>query len=144
MGTTIALRIASILSLLTAAGHTLGGSSSWSPLGENNTLRNMQSFHMDVFGVSRTYYDFYMGFGHSISIYMLLQAVVLWLLASLAKRDITSVRPFIATFTLASLALATVSWIFIFAIPAACFASVTVCLMFSYVLALKSRAPAPR
>jgi len=94
MGTTIALRIASILSLLTGAGHTLGGRSPCSPVGENDTLRDMQSFHMDVFGVSRTYYDFFMGFGNSISIYMPLQAVVLWLLADLAKRDRKSARPF--------------------------------------------------
>ncbi len=59
MGTTIALRIASVLSLLIAAGHTLGGRSSWSPVGENDTLRAMRSFHMDVFGVSRTYHDFF-------------------------------------------------------------------------------------
>ena len=126
------------MSLLTAGGHTLGGRSSWSPPGVNDTLRDMQSYHMDVFGVSRTYYDFFMGFGHSISIYMLLQAVVLWLLASLAKRDLKSVRPFIAAFLLASFALVLVSWIFIFPIPAACFAMVTVCLMISYGLALKS------
>ena len=141
MGTTIALRIASILSLLTAAGHTLGGRSSWSPAGENDTLRNMQSFHMDVFGVSRTYYDFFMGFGHSISIYMLLQAVVLWLLAGLAKRDLMSTRPFIVAFLVASFALVLISWIFIFPIPAICFALVTACLIVSYVLAARSHSP---
>jgi hypothetical protein len=141
MGTIIALKIASILSLLTAAGHTLGGLSSWSPAGANDTLRDMQSFHMDVFGVSRTYYDFFMGFGHSISIYMLLQAVLLWLLAGLAKRDLRSARPFIAAFLVASFALALVSWIFIFAIPAACFALVTACLAVSYVLSLRSQRP---
>ena len=134
----IALRIASILSLLTAAGHTLGGRSSWSPAGENDTLRDMRSFHMDVFGVSRTYHDFYIGFGYSLSIYLLLQAVLLWLLASLAKRDLESVRPFIAAFLFASVALVIVSWIFIFPVPAAFSASVTVCLAVAYVLALKS------
>jgi hypothetical protein len=93
---------------------------------------------MDVFGVSRTYHDFYIGFGYSLSIYLLLQAVLLWLLASLAKRDLASVRPFIAAFLFASVALVIVSWIFIFPVPAAFSASVTVCLAVSYVLALKS------
>jgi hypothetical protein len=138
MGTTIALRIASILSLLTAAGHTLGGRSSWSPVGENDTLRDMRSFHMQVFGVSRTYHDFFMGFGLSLSIYLLLQAVVLWLLASLAKRDPKIVRPFIAAFLLASVALVLVSWMFIFPVPAAFSASVTVCLLVAYIQAQKS------
>jgi hypothetical protein len=138
VGTTIALRIAAILSLITAAGHTLGARSSWSPAGENDTLRNMRSFHMDVFGVSRTYHDFFMGFGLSLSIYLLLQTVLLWLIASLAKRDLASARPFIAVFLLASVALVCVSWVFIFPVPAAFSASVTVCLIVSYVLALKS------
>jgi hypothetical protein len=138
MGATIALRIASVLSLITAAGHTLGGRSSWSPVGENDTLRNMRSFHMDVFGVSRTYHDFFVGFGYSLSIYLLLQAVMLWLLASLAKREIGSARPFIAAFLAASIALVIVSWIFIFPVPAAFSASVTVCLIVSYVLALRA------
>jgi hypothetical protein len=50
---------------------------------------------------------------------MLLQAVVLWLLAGLAKRDLGSVRPFIMAFLLASVALVIVRWTFIFPIPAA-------------------------
>ena len=141
MGTTLALRIASILSLLTAAGHTLGGRSSWSPVGENDTLRDMRSFHMNVFGVSRTYHDFFMGFGYSLSIYMLLQAVALWLLASLAKRDLATARPCIVVFLLASVGLVLVSWIFIFPVPAAFSALVTICLVVSYVLALKSDHP---
>ena len=141
MGTTIALRIASVLSLLTAAGHTLGGRSSWSPVGENDTLRAMRSFHMDVFGASRTYHDFFLGFGYSLSIYLLLQAVLLWLLASLAKRDLKSARPFIGAFLLASAALVIVSWVFIFPVPAAFSASVTICLIVSYALALKSHGP---
>ncbi len=142
MGTTIALRIASILSLLTAVGHTLGGRSSWSPVGENDTLRDMRSFHMNVFGADRTYHDFYMGFGHSLSIYLLLQAVLLWLLASLAKRDLAAARPFMAAFLAASIGLALVSWMFIFLVPTLCSASVAICLIIACVLALKTPRPA--
>lgn len=71
----------------------------------------MRSFHMHVFGVSRTYHDFFIGFGYSLSIYMLLQAVLLWLL---------------------------VSWMFVFPVPTAFFAAVAICLLVSYVQALKS------
>jgi hypothetical protein len=85
MSLTIVLRIAAVISLLFAAGHTYGGRSSWSPIGETDTLRAMREFHMVISGVSRTYHDFYVGFSYSLSVFMLLQAVFLWLLADLGK-----------------------------------------------------------
>ena len=39
--TTLFLRIASIISLLFATGHTLGGLKKWSPMGDNEVLRAM-------------------------------------------------------------------------------------------------------
>ena len=76
MTTARLLRIASVISLLFAAGHTLGGSDAWSPLGETEVLKSMRSFRFDVFGVSRTYLDFYLGFGFTLSVYLLLQAIL--------------------------------------------------------------------
>ena len=128
MNSTLFLRIASIVSLLFAAGHTMGGTQSWSPPGETEVLRAMRSFRFDAEGVSRSYYDFYLGFGFTISVYMLLQAVLLWQLATIARSEPLRVRPLIASFFLASLASAFVSWKFIFAIPVVFSALVAACL----------------
>jgi hypothetical protein len=76
MKPSLLLRIASILTLLITAGHTLGGLSFWSPVGETETLRAMRSFHFDAMGASRTYLNFYLGFGFIISVVQFLQAVV--------------------------------------------------------------------
>jgi hypothetical protein len=38
----------------------------------------MKSHHFDAMGFSRTYWDFYYGFGLVISGYLLVQAVMLW------------------------------------------------------------------
>jgi len=122
------LRIASIITLLFSAGHTMGGMESWSPQGDTAVLRTMKSFRFDAMGVSRTYWDFYLGFGLFISVFLLLQAVLLWQLAAIAKADPVRVRPLIASFFLASVACALPAWKFIFAAPVIFSLAITACL----------------
>jgi hypothetical protein len=117
MRTTLLLRIASVISLLLAAGHTLGGSDSWSPVGESEVLKAMRTFRFEILGVSRTYLDFYLGFGFTLSVYFLLQAILLWQLAAIARTEPLKVRPMIASFALASLASGLLSLRFIFPVP---------------------------
>jgi hypothetical protein len=114
----ILLRITSIISLLFAVLHTLGGADSWSPVGETDVLRAMRSYHFNAGGVSRTYLDFYLGLGFSVGVFLLLQAVLLWQLAALAKVDSMRIRPMVVSFIVASLACAFLSWKFIFVVPA--------------------------
>ena len=128
MKPSLLLRISSILALLFAAGHTSGGLSLWSPAGETEVLGAMRSFHFDAAGVSRTYLDFYLGFGFITGIYLLLQAVVFWQLASIAKADAFRVRPVIGSFLLANVVSAFLSWRFIFWVPVVSFAVVATCL----------------
>jgi hypothetical protein len=118
MTTGLLLRIGSVISLLFAAGHTLGGRKEWSPMGETEVLQAMRSTRFEAFGVSRTYLDFYLGFGYSLSVTLLLQAVVLWQLAGIARTDPGVVRPIAAAFAIASLASAILAWRFIFPLPA--------------------------
>ena len=118
MRTTLLLRIASVVSLLFAAGHTLGARKDWSPMGETDVLEAMRTHRFDTFGVSRTYLDFYRGFGFSLTVTLLLQAVLLWQLASLARTEPRRVSPMIASFVLASLASTVIAWTLILPQPA--------------------------
>ncbi len=77
MKPSVVLRITSLITLILAVGHYLGGVDSWSPVGETEVLKTMQSFRFDTGGMSRTYFDFYLGFGFILSVYLLLQAVLL-------------------------------------------------------------------
>jgi hypothetical protein len=112
------MRIASILSFVFAAGHSFGGAQSWSPVGETEVLRAMRSFRFDAEGFSRTYWDFYVGFGLIISVYLIVQAIVLWQIAALSKTQPVLVRPIAIVFIAANLASALLSWAFLFATPA--------------------------
>ena len=135
MKTTLVLRIAAVIMFLFAAGHSLGGRGSWSPAGETDVLRAMRSVSFQIGGVSRTYLDFYKGFGWSLSVFMLMQAVLLWQIATMAKTDPLRVRPLIATFFVAALATAAVSWMLIFPMPVIFYAIIAACLAVAYMMA---------
>jgi len=127
------LRISAMVSLLFAAGHTVGGRSSWSPVGENELLMSMRTVHFHFQGVSRSFLDFYRGFGYSLSVFLTLQAVVLWQLAGVAKTQPQTVRPLVASFAIASVIGAVITWMFIFPIPAMFSALLTACLAIAFV-----------
>jgi hypothetical protein len=127
-GTAICLRIASVLSLLFAAGHTLGGKNSWSPMGETEVLRAMGAYAFRTQGVVRTYLDFYLGFGFILGVYLLLQAIVLWQIAGLAKPASSGIRPLLVSFLGANLLNAWLAGKFIFAIPVAFSLAIGACL----------------
>jgi hypothetical protein len=99
------LRFAAIFSFLYFLGHSAGFP--WTPatgLGTETVVRGMRSVRFDVLGSSRTYWDFYQGFGLTVSVLQLLGSVVLWLLAGLAASAPRQVRPFVLAFFVASLA----------------------------------------
>ena len=118
MTTTLWLRISAAIALLFAAGHTLGGLKYWSPMGDNPVLQSMRSVRFDTMGANRSYFDFFMGFGHSISVLQVMEAVLLWQLATLARSNALSVRPMIAVIGLATAACGVIAWRFIFPVPA--------------------------
>ena len=118
MTTTLLLRIASVISLLFAAGHSAGGLQKWSPNDHNDVLTAMTDVRFDMMGASRSYLDLYLGLGWSVSVYLLLQAVLLWQMASLARTNAAQLRPMIAAFVLATAASGLIAYFYIFAVPA--------------------------
>jgi hypothetical protein len=104
-------------------------------------LSAMRSFHFDAAGVSRSYLDFYLGFGFLDSIYHLMQAVVLWQLASMARFDPIRVRPLVGSFFVASVAAAFVCWKFIFLVPVVSFVAIAICLGLAFHAAGKTKGP---
>jgi hypothetical protein len=114
--------------MLLAAGHTLGGRKAWSPQGENPVLQAMRTERFQVVGVSRTYLDFYLGFGFTLSVFLVLQAILLWQLATIAKTAPLQVRGMVTALAVASLASTLLSWRFLFAVPTAFTLVITVLL----------------
>jgi hypothetical protein len=114
----IYLRIASILTLIHAILHTIGGVfGKPDPGAATMVVATMRAYRFPVFGVLRSYSDFYLGLGLGITIFLTVEAVVFWLLSSLAKSDASQLRPILAVFFLGYVAFAVNSLMFFFYLP---------------------------
>jgi len=115
----ILLRAASLLSLVHALLHHFGGMSQPPShgLGEVAVQAAMKSFHMDLMGSQRSYWDFYYGFGLFITVSLTVLAVVLWQLATLAKASPSQAKPIVASLSICFLAYSMVSCKYIFIAP---------------------------
>jgi hypothetical protein len=114
------LRIASVLTFLHCIGHTIGGVVGVdAPAGtaEGAVVEVMKSKHFEVMGASRSYWDFFFGFGLIITVTLLIQSVLFWQLAGLAKIDAARIRPIIAGLFFANIAYGILAWRFFFAPP---------------------------
>jgi len=118
MRTVLFLRIAAVLTLIHAALHTVGGVFGGAAPGEQQAVvDNMKAHVFPVMGVMRSYWDFHMGMGLVVSVFLTVEAVVFWQLGSLAKTDALKLRPILATFLIGYLGVALVSYRYFFAAP---------------------------
>jgi hypothetical protein len=113
----IFLRIASILTLIHSILHTVGGVFGEPSPGTATMVAATMRLRFPVFGVMRSYADFYQGMGLGITIALTMDAAILWLLASLAKTDAPRLRPILAVLCGGYLALALNSYTFFFSGP---------------------------
>jgi len=68
MKASVLYRIAAVLLLLFAAGHTLGFRQSDPAWGVDTLLGSLRSIHFDVLGFRRTFWDFFVGAGFSVGV----------------------------------------------------------------------------
>jgi hypothetical protein len=136
MKTSTLLKIAAVLMFLYFAGHTAGAP--WTPgeaAADIAVVDTMKSNHFPVIGMSRSYWDFYFGFGLIISVMQLFQAVLLWQLGILAKTDAARLRPIIAVFCLSLIVNGILSWMYFFPIPVVMAVLIAICLALAFVSA---------
>ena len=123
------LRIASVLSIFNCAGHTTGVfSAPKHGAAEIAVVETMKSYHLDVMGSMRSYWDFLFGYGLSVTITLLVQAILFWQLATLAKRSPACVRPIAGLFFLNCIGIAIISWKYFFIGPAVSQLLIAACL----------------
>jgi hypothetical protein len=123
------LRIASVLTLIHAILHTVGGVFGKPAPGVATSVAAIMRSRFPVFGVMRSYSDFYLGLGLGISVFLTVDAIAFWILASMAKSDATRLRPLLGIFTLGYLAMAVNSYLFFFAAPVIVESLIAVCLV---------------
>jgi hypothetical protein len=122
-------RIAFVLLLLFAAGHTLGFRQNNPQWGADAVLALMRSVHFDAQGFSRTYWDFFSAFGYFFSVFLLFAAVLAWLLGGLPAETLARVRSIAWALAISFVAVTALSFRFAFTIPVVFSTLVTVCLI---------------
>jgi hypothetical protein len=122
------LRIASVLTFIHAALHTIGGVFGQTPPVVQQVVAAMKANEFVAMGVTRTLWDFHMGLGLAVSVFLTVEAVVFWQLGSLAKTDALQLRPILATFLLGYLGVAIVSYKYFFAGPVVTEVLIALCL----------------
>jgi hypothetical protein len=121
-------RIAAVLLLLFAAGHTLGFRQSDPAWGVDALLASMRSIHFDVQGFNRSYWDLFQAAGFSVGVFYLFAAILAWQLGGLPAASLALMRGTLGAFALCFAAITVVSWRFLFILPIAFSIVITICL----------------
>jgi hypothetical protein len=121
-------RVAAVLLLFFAVGHTLGFRQTDPAWGIETLLGSMRSIHFDVQGSSRTYWDLFVAAGFSVGVFYLFAAVLAWQLGGLPAETLAAMRVTAWALALCFAAITVVSCRFLFMVPIVFSLVITVCL----------------
>jgi hypothetical protein len=122
-------RIASVLLLLFAAGHTFGFRQNNPEWGADAVLAMMRSVHFDAQGFTRTYWDFFSAFGLFFTVFLLFAAVLAWQLSRLTAETLARVRNMAWALAICFVAITALTWSYAFTTPLVFSTLITVCLI---------------
>ena len=131
-------RIAAVLLVLFAIGHTLGFRQNNPEWGASSVISAMQTTRFDAQGFNRTYWDFFSAFGLFFSVFLLFAAVLAWQLGSVRAEDFGVFMRSTAWVLAISFAVITaLSFRYAFTTPIVFSAVITVCLIVAAWLSAK-------
>lgn len=140
MKATMWLRIASVLTLIHAVLHTVGGVFGKTPPGPASVaVAAMQANHFVFMGATRTFWDFHIGMGLAVTVFLTVEGIVFWLLGGVVKTDGPRLRPVLAVFAVGYLAFAAVSVAYFFTFAAVMEVCIAACLGMAWVMAGQTR-----
>src|SRR5437868_14838312 len=128
MKASVFYRIAAVLLVLFAVGHTVGFRQSDPNWGVDALLGSMRSIHFDAQGFTRTYWHFFTAFGLFFSVFLVFAAVLAWLLGGLPPETLARVRSIAWALAICFVAVTALSWRYAFTTPIVFSIVITLCL----------------
>ena len=122
-------RIAAVLLLLFAVGHTLGFRQSDPAWGVDALLGSMRSIHFDVQGFNRSYWELFEAAGFSVGAFYVFAAILAWQLGGLPSTSVALMRATGWAFALCFAVITFISWRYLFILPIGFSAAITLCLI---------------
>jgi hypothetical protein len=132
-------RIAAILLALFAAGHTIGFRKTDPRWGVDALLAMMKGVHFDAQGFSRSYWDFYVGFGLFVSLLLAFAALVAWQLARLPDETLRAMPLLRWSLPICFAAQTWLAWKYFFIAPIVFSIAITGCFVLGAWLPRNSR-----
>jgi hypothetical protein len=129
LSSSILYRIASVLLLLFAAGHTLGFGATKPEWGVDALISSMRTIHFDVQGFSRSYWDLFVGFGLFVTVFLLFAAVLAWQLGGASRETLHHLSGVTWSLAITFVGITIVCCMYIFMVPIIFAAVITLCLI---------------
>src|SRR5580765_2652853 len=143
MKASVFYRIAAVLLVLFATGHTRGFRQSDPAWGVDALLASMRSIHFDIQGFNRSYWDLFEAAGFSVGVFYVFAAILAWQLASLPAANLALMRGTAWAFAFCFAVISVVSWRYLFVLPIAFSIVITLCLTAGAWLSAKQRSMPP-
>jgi len=122
-------RIASVLLVLFGLGHQLGFRRVDPRWGVDSTIGALKATQFQVQGMTRTYWDFFSGFGFFVTVLLFFAAILAFQLGGLPRETLRSLRVVTWTFALAFVAITLLTWRYFFVAPLVFSGLVALCLL---------------
>jgi hypothetical protein len=118
MRATILLRVASVLVGVQAVAHTIGGVFGAPPPGTGMVaMQAMRANHFLVMGLDRSYYQFFLGFGLAITLSLLVESVLFWMLSGMVRSSGPLLRPLLILYAISYVGVTLLAGLFFFPPP---------------------------
>jgi hypothetical protein len=131
------------LLILFALGHQLDFRRSDPHWGVDSVIEAMKSVHFQADGFSRSYWDFFSGFGFFITVLLVFVAILSWQLGGLSKETLQSLTLVRWTLALSFVVITFLNWRYFFIVPLAFSALIAVCLLVGATSSRSSPATSP-
>jgi len=129
MSPSVLYRIASVLLVLFGLGHQLGFRRVDRRWGVDSAIAALKATRFQVQGMTRTYWDFFSGFGFFVTVLLFFAAVLAYQLGGLPSEALRSLGLVRWAFALSFVAITLLTWRHFFIAPLVFSALVAVCLV---------------
>jgi hypothetical protein len=117
MNASLLYRISSVLLVLFAIGHTIGFRQVDPSWGADAVANGMRSVGFKVQGFNRSYWDFFTGFGLTVTVFLLFAAILSWRFGSMSRESLSGIPIERWSFAICFVLVAGLTWRYIFLVP---------------------------
>ena len=129
MSPSLLYRVASVLLVLFGLGHQFGFRRVDPRWGVDSAIGALKATQFQVQGMTRTYWDFFSGFGFFVTVLLFFSAILAFQLAGLSKESLRSLSLVTWAFAVCFVVIALLTWRYFFIAPLIFSSLVALCLL---------------